>query len=348
MLKRLIILFVLCFISHLSWAGYGSCWGTYCRVDKTLNVGPEISGSGSSLKITYTATLANNVGIDLCAKNDNNYYSRSNYRMDFRFNTTDSILYRYFSPALYYSVNNGTWTQLASGWIASTIPTINKNASLRVRMILTLNPTAIFNADTIDLTNINLVNAQTNCTDDRYNVDRSQTMGLNEFQSTTFYMKSTAGSISLGKTCSLASATEQTVNLTPIFVGKLNSDTEVTGGEFPISLNCGSATANTAYISVTDANNTANTSQVLSLSSTSTAKGVGLKIYPSDSTTALTYGKSLSLPIIDTTGSNVSVFASSIAGTGMVTKNFTVKYVKNGTPTAGSVSAQMIYDIYYR
>lgn len=153
------------------------------------------------------------------------------------------------------------------------------------------------------------------------------------------------------KTCTLTNDSKnQAVTLNQAHLRDFTNGKEVFGGSFPINLDCqGNSGVNTAYISFTDENNTANTTQILSLASSSSARNVGLKNYDQEnSANAITYGPA-KLPFASTNDSNVKKFGDIQSSTGILTNTYKVYYVKSGgSPSPGSVNAKMIYNLYYK
>lgn len=92
-----------------------------------------------------------------------------------------------------------------------------------------------------------------------------------------------------GATCSLQSSQHMTVNLITISKNAIpRSGNEVFAGMANISLKCDPNV--TAYATLTDSSTPSNRGDVLTLSSHSTAQGVGLKIYKNGESNALRFG----------------------------------------------------------
>lgn len=315
-------------------------WGDYTYKNLRLDWDVEVQGTGLNTVLIYRGGFGQ-VESKLCAnKNFGPYLIEVKYDES----PNNSLLFQYFNPTVYYGTTANPNNLLSNGWASSSINNIRGNQHLYLKIELKLKGDIFYDSTEIDLTNRPLVNVKVNCVHPNYQQSR---WSAYEFQSTSVAIVSKAGKVSLNRVCTLTQA-EQTVPLETVFVSQLESSQEVYGGRFPIGLNCAGAAVSHAYWVVTDANQPSNTSQVLTLSSSSTAKGVGLKIYPEAGGNALTYGTPVTSPIIFGGRSNMSALASNIAGTPSVNSNFKVHYVKQGQLGAGSVSAQMIYNVYYK
>ncbi|MDG6894733.1 hypothetical protein A6A20_03635 [Volucribacter amazonae] len=150
------------------------------------------------------------------------------------------------------------------------------------------------------------------------------------------------------KTCTITSDVNQIINMNSITRAKLISDGEVFGRSFTISTNCGSSSAvKSAYVVFTDGNNSSNTTNVLTTTSgDGYAQGVGLKIYPSGSSTAITYNPEglTKWVLAESAGYKMSNFQS-----GSGSQTFDVYYAKTGdTVTAGNVEGLAIYNLFYQ
>lgn len=151
------------------------------------------------------------------------------------------------------------------------------------------------------------------------------------------------------KTCKLTSAQDQVVSLRQAAVANLRRDNEIPAGNFSLNLDCERNTSVEAvYVAFTDANNKSNTSNILSLDSNSTAKGVGLKIYPQTSGTAIKFNpnaeSSISLNKSDAYLMNLD------RSSGLANENYSVSYVKtnDSTLSAGTVQGKMTFNFYYQ
>lgn len=310
---------------------------------KTINYNfpVTVTGSGTNTIITIQGPLASSsVKENLCLNKD-----MDEFYMSMGYAEANTVFYDYFDAKVWFSTNNSTWTQLplnAFEQIPITSGFINRSSKLYLRIQLTPKSNAIYNADSIDLNGKTMINFIINCSYRAYKYHQFDTY---QYQHTTGSVIASGGTITLNKTCSITNDT-QTVKLSPVFVNTLNSSNEVYGGKFPISLNCSNATVSNAYITVTDGNTPANTTQLLSLSADSGAEGVKLKIYPEGQTTPLTYGPAPTEAFYNS--AKAISFASNVNQQATVTKNFTVYYVKDGTATAGTANGKMIYNMYYR
>ncbi|MDG6894734.1 hypothetical protein A6A20_03640 [Volucribacter amazonae] len=156
-------------------------------------------------------------------------------------------------------------------------------------------------------------------------------------------------------TCTLASNQDQNIPLTPVLRSTLETAGEVRGGSFTISLVCqkndGIKTGSEidVYASFIDGTTIANTTNLLSLTTDSTASGVALRVYPSDSDTAITFTPAaINSPTVIGVNEAYKMGSYSKANGGSVTKSYNVNYVKTGTVTAGSVIGVMRYNIFYK
>ncbi|WP_222987555.1 fimbrial protein [Psittacicella hinzii] len=148
------------------------------------------------------------------------------------------------------------------------------------------------------------------------------------------------------KTCAIDGATDQTVQLDTVFKHELDRNTTVQAGNFAIRLNCSQATATHSYIVYSDGNNNANTSNLLTLDSRSTAKGVGIQVVDETTGAAIKFAPIPTAQFIKV--SQVTSFSAVNSANRYITRNYTVNYVKNGTVTAGDLSAKMVYTLLYR
>ncbi|RIY31426.1 hypothetical protein CKF54_06685 [Psittacicella hinzii] len=148
------------------------------------------------------------------------------------------------------------------------------------------------------------------------------------------------------KTCRVGGQANQTVQLDTVLKSTLDSKRTVKGGDFTIRINCLQATVANAYVIYTDSNTPSNTSQTLSLSRASTAKGVRLQIVDNSTGQAIKFANQPSFNFI---GLNDATLFTAANGTRrVIDRSYTVNYVKNGNVSAGTVNAQMIYSFYYR
>lgn len=151
------------------------------------------------------------------------------------------------------------------------------------------------------------------------------------------------------KTCQLTSGQDQVVNLRQATLANLRRDNEIAAGNFSLTLNCEPNTSVEAvYVAFTDANNKSNTSNILSLADSSSAKGVGLKIYPQTTGTAIQFN-----PNAET---NISLNKSDAylmnldRSSGIASENYSVSYIKtnDSTLSAGTVQGKMTFNFYYQ
>ena len=107
------------------------------------------------------------------------------------------------------------------------------------------------------------------------------------------------------------------------------------GQDFTIGVNCSGVRSN-VHMVFSDARNNANTSSILSLSSTSTASGVGIEIWRKNGSAPISFGPDSSSP---GTTNQFFVFASDGSTTGPMQLVFTPRYIKTATTvTPGSAN----------
>lgn len=91
------------------------------------------------------------------------------------------------------------------------------------------------------------------------------------------------------KTCTLASSKDQVISLRDANSRDLERG-EVLGGSFNLNLNCpNNSQIQYTYAAFTDQSMPSNTSDILTLTNNSNAKGVGLKIYPAGDSQAIRF-----------------------------------------------------------
>lgn len=95
-------------------------------------------------------------------------------------------------------------------------------------------------------------------------------------------------------TCTVSSSADLTVNMLGVPMSKINSGEEVWGGSTRINLQCSGRAAHAttgveSYITFTDGNSLENRTDILSLDSSSTAKGIGIKLIANEDV-AVTFG----------------------------------------------------------
>ncbi|MBD9516675.1 MULTISPECIES: fimbrial protein [Pseudomonadaceae] len=139
-------------------------------------------------------------------------------------------------------------------------------------------------------------------------------------------------------TCAI-SAFSQSVKLDPISMGAFGAIGDAAGKatNFSVDLNCkagtGTGGASKMYITLSDANNTGNITDVLSLASGSTAKGVGLRVFKADGS-AVRFG-----PDSSTVGTLNQWYVTTVTGTTTVSIPLSVRYVRTGTVSPGTVAS---------
>jgi type 1 fimbria pilin len=135
------------------------------------------------------------------------------------------------------------------------------------------------------------------------------------------------------------------VNLPRAQVSALSAPGSTAGGTpFQINLNCDPNVM--VYATMTDATDPGNASDLLTLTSSSAAQGVALRIFRDDAlTTAVSYGPDSSAPGTE----NQWLVGNSGAGGGSLQIPLTVSYVRtSGTLTAGSVNAKATITMSYQ
>lgn len=161
-----------------------------------------------------------------------------------------------------------------------------------------------------------------------------------------------ANDVPLAETCQLALAADRTVKLEDVFLQKVKTQAEVYGATFPIQLTCNDAvTVSQASISYSDGVTPSTRGDVLSTDTAldGAAQNIGLKIYDqANPNTPIRYAPAPSTQFLTPT-SEISLFEGNIQRKRTYTKNYKVYYTKTGgTPTAGTVTARLKYNIYYR
>lgn len=147
-----------------------------------------------------------------------------------------------------------------------------------------------------------------------------------------------------GKTCTLLSAKEQTVMMKDTTETAL-SQGEVLGGHFSLNLNC--PTHVYAYAVFTDQTTPSNTSDILTLNNNSTAKGVGLKIYPANGGQAIKFNEAKT-DALNITLAHKLDNSNSSSGYYKVNERYNVHYVKTGNISPGTVQGVTTVTFYYQ
>ncbi|EPE5623123.1 fimbrial protein [Salmonella enterica subsp. enterica serovar Infantis] len=134
------------------------------------------------------------------------------------------------------------------------------------------------------------------------------------------------------KTCSL-SQSNYTVQLAAVYKKQFPSvGSEITGGNLNLRLKCQDNID--VYATLTDATEPANQSPVLSLDKTSTASGVGLKIYKDGNPEALRFGPDSSVK-----GNTNQWRFSSYRGELNPVASLKINYIRTGDIRTGTVQA---------
>lgn len=134
--------------------------------------------------------------------------------------------------------------------------------------------------------------------------------------------------------CKVSSANNLNIDMKPVLANDFpNIGSTVDGGSTNITLSCDNNVK--VYEVMTDSTKPANRTDVLSLTSGSTAKGVGFQLIQEPSTTAIKYG-----PDSTQKGTTNQFFVSNITSNGQIL-NLPIKaqYIRTGNITAGSANA---------
>lgn len=146
-------------------------------------------------------------------------------------------------------------------------------------------------------------------------------------------------------TCSVTTQ-DVKVTLDPASTAGFHGAGSVVGSEgFNIVLSCsgGDPGVNTGvYMTMTDATNAGNRSDILSLTAASSASGVGIRVFQQGSSTPISYGADSSVI------GNVNQFKVNSAGNQTLVMPFTASYVQAGsTVTSGTVEAVATFTMAY-
>ncbi|MDO5686317.1 MAG: fimbrial protein [Neisseria sp.] len=140
------------------------------------------------------------------------------------------------------------------------------------------------------------------------------------------------------KTCSLSSASNQTIDLGMVKVSEfptVNSVMQKNTNSATFDLNCPADYPITVKAVVSDSNNPANTSgDILTLGGSSTASGVGVQLLKDGVPVPLGTDSPAPLPAGDARQWLIG------SGTGQRSVTFTARYIRTGTITPGTVQAQ--------
>ncbi|MBA4708372.1 fimbrial protein [Aquitalea aquatica] len=138
--------------------------------------------------------------------------------------------------------------------------------------------------------------------------------------------------------CALSGISSSTISLPVISNSALPTVGSLAGNtSFALTINCPATTK--LYLTFTDNNNSGQTSDILSLGSGSTAKGVGLQLAYQGS--PISFG-----PDSATAGNSGQLALAQFAGLGNFP--FSVSYIRTGTVTPGSVSATATFTLSYQ
>ncbi|MDA3978881.1 fimbrial protein [Gallibacterium sp. AGMB14963] len=327
----------------------------------------EVEGNRTGSTITYTGTISKNVKADLCNNRDSDY----GYWIEIKYdnNKQDESVFQenYFVDSINVSSGAGGTKIIQGNWSTNqTIKVAETDDELSIqvqfdRKIATITKAtpSIDGKPILDMTFV--------CW--RKTGENSSALGsgggvangdLGEINNNLSKDVAPIGwrvklvsknNLTFSNTCRLLSAPTRTINLHQARTIDLNQGKEVSGGTFDVALDCNQSDVSDAYISFTDANNSTNNTQILTLDNTSTATNVGLKVYEEgDTSSAIRYGIATS-PFASISDNNVRRFATSIQGLPTVKKSYKVYYVKtpqSSSSTAGSVNAKLIYNLYYQ
>jgi type 1 fimbria pilin len=148
-------------------------------------------------------------------------------------------------------------------------------------------------------------------------------------------------------TCAVDAASSQTVNLgnypSSAFTG---TGSMTPPKEFNINFNCSGGTSGqsrTVYLTMTDATVPSNRTDILNLATSSTAKGVGIRLYRDAGATAVKFGADSA-----TVGNTNQWTAGTVStGTSSLTVPLQARLIQTGPVQQGSVSAKATFTAAY-
>ncbi|AZI14082.1 fimbrial protein [Avibacterium paragallinarum] len=169
-------------------------------------------------------------------------------------------------------------------------------------------------------------------------------------------------SFRISRTCSLSSASSQTVTLSPVMLSDIQNNQKIKGGDFTIRLDCSGVDIKNAYIAFADAikEDQKNSLGILNVKEgAGYAQGVNIMVEDAQTQQPVRFKQLLSDPLLFKTdypsaqyGSKsydaLTLFGSLTAGQTILSRKYNVYYWKfMYTQTAGNVEARIRYNIYY-
>lgn len=165
-------------------------------------------------------------------------------------------------------------------------------------------------------------------------------------QLATYSWSSTIHLKTINPACTVSTPTPYTVNMPTANVADFASVGATSGNtDFNLSLSCTGGTGGGStgvYMTLTDASNTGNRTNILNLSSGSSALGVGLQVLKGS--TIISYGPDSSL-----VGTQNQFFVQNVAtGVNTVTIPLTVRYIRTGAMQPGDVKGIATFTMSYQ
>ena len=154
-----------------------------------------------------------------------------------------------------------------------------------------------------------------------------------------YYLYTSSVTINTNNSCTLLSSTNTNVNLPLIYRTQLLQIGSTSAGvPFNISINCPGPTK--LAITFTDNNNIGQTGSILTPTTTSTAKGIGIQLKYNNQ--VISFGNDSANP-----GTiNQIILNNNLTGT--QTFPFAASYIRTGTITPGNLSAQTTFTLSYQ
>lgn len=163
---------------------------------------------------------------------------------------------------------NGGWT-VSADWSQLSV---NASVNLDLNNKIFTGESKVFNSDYIPVRKI------------KYHCSKNNFEG-----EIVVYLQNFTVTPPINNTCTFTSHKDQTVTMRSTTKNALDKG-EVMGGHFSLNLNCGrNNNITAAYVAFTDQSTPDNTSNILTLTDQSSAKGVGLKIYSANSGQAVQF-----------------------------------------------------------
>ncbi|WP_124702045.1 fimbrial protein [Burkholderia cenocepacia] len=142
--------------------------------------------------------------------------------------------------------------------------------------------------------------------------------------------------------CSLTSAANSNISLSRVYAGKLAAVGDVSDVVGTTSLQVSCRGTVDVYVTMTDVANPVNTTDVLSLSSGSTARGVGLRLYRANDASKISFGPDSSAK------GNTNQWFVGRGRDNTLSIPLAVRYVRTGPLTAGTVNAATTFTFSYQ